>query len=174
MNADVLILGAGPTGCALGSYLAKRGASVTLIEAVERPEGVVGESMLPCSARMFQELDFDTSGFMVKHGAVFCDQGESVRFDFSEAEEPRWTSAWQVQREVFDIRWRETAQRHGCRIVYAKALDVELPGVVVTDQGKLRGDWVVDSAGRSMWLSAKLGLRVGDARLRNSAIGTRC
>lgn len=174
MNADVLILGAGPTGCALGSYLAKRGASVTLVEAVEHPEGVVGESMLPCSARVFEELDFDTSGFMVKHGAVFCDQGESVRFDFSEAEEPRWTSAWQVQREVFDIRWRQTAQRHGCRIVYAKASDVELPGVVVTDQGKLRGDWVVDSAGRSMWLSAKLGLRVGDARLRNSAIGTRC
>lgn len=173
MSSDVVVIGAGPTGCALGSYLAKGGMKVTLVEAVERPESVVGESMLPCSTGVFEDLGFDTSGFVVKHGAVFCERGEAVRFDFSEAENPRWTHAWQVQREIFDLRWRDVARAAGCDIVYAKVEDVKLPGKVLTTAGELAAGRVVDTGGRSMWLSGKLGLRVGDQRLRNAAIGTR-
>ncbi len=176
--SDVVVIGAGPTGCALGTYLARGGASVTLVEAVERPESVVGESMLPCSGDIFEECGLDLSGFLVKHGAVFARAGRSVRFDFAEAESPRFTSAYQVQREVFDLRWRDVARGAGCRIVYGKVLDVDLsgalPGVVHTSEGALRAGRIVDAGGRSMWLSSKLGLRVGDARLKNSAVGTRC
>jgi flavin-dependent dehydrogenase len=172
--SDFVIIGAGPTGCALGSYLAKAGASVTLVEAIEHPEGVVGESMLPCSTEVFEELGFDTSGFNVKHGAVFCQDGQQVRFDFTEAEDPRWTSTWQVQREVFDIRWRGLAQSYGCKILYAQATDISLPGVLSTTAGPLHAERIIDAAGRGMWLSTKLGLRVGDPRLKNAAIGTRC
>ena len=108
MTSDFVIIGAGPTGCALGAYLARGGATVTLVEAVEFPESVVGESMLPCSRIVFDELGLDTTGFLVKHGAVFCQEGESVRFDFADAEDPVYTHAWQVQREVFDLRWRRS------------------------------------------------------------------
>lgn len=171
---DFLIIGAGPTGCALGSYLAKGGARVTLVEAVEHPESVVGESMLPCSRVVFDELNLDTTGFLVKHGAVFCEGTESVRFDFSEAEEPVYTHAWQVQREIFDIRWRDVARAHGCQITYAKVTDCSVgAGSLETTAGTLRGGRIIDAGGRTMWLSQKLGLREGDARLKNSAIGTR-
>ncbi len=174
MNADVVILGAGPTGCALGTYLRRRGASVTLVEAVERPESVVGESMLPCSSLVFEECGLDMSRYMVKHGAVFCRNGEGVRFDFSEAEAPQWTYAWQVQREVFDLQWREVARQAGCRLVFAKALDVDVDqGRLSTSEGDLFGDRIIDAGGRQMWLSSKLRLRAGDQNLRNSAVGTR-
>lgn len=174
MTPDVTILGAGPTGCALGAYLARGGMKVRLIEAVEHPESVVGESMLPCGTLVFEELGLDMSGFQVKEGAVFCQDGEAVRFDFSEAENPRYTKAWQVQREVFDIRWRAVARAAGCEIVYARVTDVTLPGVVHTTAGDMPTGFVVDAGGRTMWLSGRRGLRVGDPRLRNSAVGTRC
>lgn len=174
VDADIAIVGAGPTGCALGAYLARRGASVTLVEAVESPEGVVGESMLPYSGLVFDELGFDLEGFKVKHGAVFCDRGSAVRFDFSEAEAPRWTHAYQVQREIFDRRWRELARSNGCRFLHARATAVDLPGSLETSAGTVRARWVVDAGGRGMWLSSRLSLRVGDEKLRNSAVGTRC
>jgi len=171
---DVVVIGAGPTGCALGAYLARGGATVTLVEGVERPEAVVGESMLPGAGLVFEELGLDLSGFMMKRGAVFCRHDGAVRFDFSEAEAPRYTHAWQVQREVFDLRWRDVARREGCEIVFADARDVDVArGVVQTSAGALTAGRVVDAGGRSMWLSRKLGLRVGDATLRNAAVGTR-
>ncbi len=124
--SDYVIVGAGPTGCALGFYLARRGATVTLVESVERPESVVGESMLPGSTLVFDECGLDLSGFMVKRGAVFCRDGAAVRFDFAEAEACRYPHAWQVQREVFDLRWRDVARRAGCAIVYADATAVDV------------------------------------------------
>lgn len=174
MVTDVAIVGAGPTGCALGAYLAKRGAKVTLVEAVERPESMVGESMLPESTLIFDELGLDMSGFIVKRGAVFCQDGRAVRFDFSEAELPRYPSAWQVQREVFDLRWRDVARAHGCEVVHAAAQDADVArGALSTTAGELRAGLLVDAGGRSMWLSRKLGLRVGDPALKNTAVGTR-
>ncbi len=174
MNPDVLVVGAGPTGCALGTYLARKGVKVTLLESIERPESVVGESMLPGSGAIFDELGFDTSGFVVKHGAVFCEGGKSVRFDFSEAESPRHTFAWQVQREVFDLRWRDLARAAGCEIVFGKALKADIPARTLhTTLGAMSAGRIVDAGGRAMWLSSQLGLRVADPDLKNSAIGTR-
>jgi flavin-dependent dehydrogenase len=175
LSSDIVIVGAGPTGCALGTYLARRGAKVTLVESVERPESVVGESMLPGATLVFEECGLDLTGFLVKRGAVFCQDGRSVRFDFSEAEAVRYPHAWQVQREVFDLRWRDVARRHGCSIVYTDATAVDIPGRTLdTSAGPLRADRIIDAGGRSMWLSRTLGLRVGDPRLKNSAVGTRC
>lgn len=175
LSSDFVIVGAGPTGCALGAYLSRRGARVTLVESVERPESVVGESMLPGSSLIFEECGLDLSGFTVKRGAVFCRDGRAVRFDFSEAEAVRYKWAWQVQREVFDLRWRDAARAAGCRIVYGEATDADVTARRLdTSAGALTGDRIIDAGGRSMWLSRKLGLRVGDERLRNAAIGTRC
>ncbi len=174
MNSDFVIVGAGPTGCALGAYLARRGAKVTLVESVERPESVVGESMLPGSTLVFEELGLDLEGFPVKHGAVFCQDGRAVRFDFAEQEVPRYKWAWQVKREVFDMRWRDVARREGCAIVYGEARDADVAARRLdTSVGTLTASRIIDAGGRSMWLSRKLGLRVGDAALKNAAVGTR-
>ena len=43
----VAILGGGPSGCALGILLRRRGAEVTLFEDGRRPPLVVGESVIP-------------------------------------------------------------------------------------------------------------------------------
>jgi flavin-dependent dehydrogenase len=173
VKADVVIVGAGPTGCALGGYLRKRGATVTLVEEIERPESVVGESMLPYSTEIYDDLGLDCSTYLVKHGAVFCKGGGAVRFDFSEAEDPVYPYAWQVQREIYDVQWRRVAESHGCRVVYAKATGIELPGKLHTSEGTVTGDLVVDASGRGMWMSQLLGLKRLDADLRNAAIGTR-
>lgn len=169
-----MIVGAGPTGCALGAYLSRAGATVTLVERSAQSLGVVGESMLPASTLVFDELGFDLSGFAVKRGAVFCEGGMAERYDFSEAESPRYTHAWQVQREVFDQRWRELAAREGCAMVNAVAQDIDLAArTLTTSAGELVAGRIIDAGGRGMWLSRRLGLRVGDELLRNAAVGTR-
>jgi flavin-dependent dehydrogenase len=105
---------------------------------------------------------------------VFCQDGQAARFDFGEAEQPTYTHAGQVRREVFDARWRELAVRHGCRIVHARAERAALPGCLHTSVGELRADRIIDAGGRGMWLSSQLGLRTPDATLKNVAVGTRC
>lgn len=173
-SCDFAILGAGPTGCALGVYLARGGARVTLVERDAQAQPAVGESLIPETALVLEELGFDVSGFAVKRGAVFCEAGVGARFDFAEAESPRYPHAWQVPREVFDARWRELARREGCALVHAEARDVDLGARTLrTSAGDLVAGRVLDAGGRSMWLSRKLGLRVGDPRLRNLAVGTR-
>lgn len=168
-----MIIGAGPVGSALGIWLRRRGASVTLVEAVERPESVVGESMLPCVGPLLDELGLDMSGYLVKHGAVFCRDADAARFDFADADQPRYTYAWQVQRERFDLELRRLAVGAGCALVHATARRAELPGTLHTDAGTLHAGLIVDAAGRGMWLANQMGARVADPTMRNAAIATR-
>lgn len=154
-------------------WLRRRGATVTLVEAVERPDSVVGESLLPGVGPVLEDLGVDMSGHLVKRGAVFCRGDRAARFDFADAHEPRYAYAWQVQREVFDQQLRARATEAGCRVVYATALRAELPGLLHTTEGALQADLIVDAGGRAMWLSRQLGLREPDPHLKNAAIATR-
>ena len=74
-NIDVLIIGAGPSGCVAASYLHNKGLNVTVIEKSKFPRFVIGESLLPKSMDHFDESglleclkDFE---FEKKYGARF-------------------------------------------------------------------------------------------------------
>ncbi|MGL4831250.1 MAG: geranylgeranyl reductase family protein [Propionibacteriaceae bacterium] len=62
MDADVIVVGAGPGGSATATHLAKRGLSVLLLEKTKFPrEKVCGDGLTPRSVRELTRLGIDTS-----------------------------------------------------------------------------------------------------------------
>ena len=54
---QVGIIGGGPAGSSMASYLAKAGISCVVFEGQIFPRPHVGESLVPSSTRVFKELD---------------------------------------------------------------------------------------------------------------------
>ena len=53
---DVIVIGGGPTGSSIATFLAQRGLSVKLFEKEVFPRDHVGESLLPLNYNLFKEL----------------------------------------------------------------------------------------------------------------------
>ena len=72
---DVGIIGGGPAGSAMGAYLARAGIRCAIFERSIFPRPHVGESLVPSSTRVFEELDFlptmERLGFPHKYGALW-------------------------------------------------------------------------------------------------------
>ena len=72
---DIIIIGGGPAGAAMGCYIAKEGLRCLVIEKDIFPRPHVGESFVPSSTRVFKELGFlakmEEAGFPRKYGAAW-------------------------------------------------------------------------------------------------------
>ena len=84
---DVLVIGAGPSGCVSSAYLHNNGAKVKVVEKTKFPRLVVGESLIPRVMDHFHEAGLfealDSQGFEKKLGARFMRGDEVCIFDFS-------------------------------------------------------------------------------------------
>ena len=58
-QTEVLIIGAGPSGCVSAAYLQQQGIKVRMVEKTRFPRLVVGESLIP---RVMDHLD--EAGFL--------------------------------------------------------------------------------------------------------------
>src|SRR5919112_4980623 len=62
IEADVIVVGAGPAGSATATHLARRGLEVALLDKAQFPrEKVCGDGMTPRSTRQLIRLGIDTS-----------------------------------------------------------------------------------------------------------------
>jgi FADH2 O2-dependent halogenase len=79
---DVVIIGGGPGGAGMASYLAKAGVSCLVLERELFPRPHVGESLVPSSTRVFTELGFldqmETAKFPHKFGAAWTSATQQV------------------------------------------------------------------------------------------------
>ena len=87
-QVDVLIIGAGPSGCVSAAYLHNNGVNVRVVEKTKFPRLVIGESLIPRVMDHFDEAGLlpalKEKKYEVKWGARFI-RGEQVcQFDFSE------------------------------------------------------------------------------------------
>src|SRR5262245_55644561 len=103
---DVAIIGGGPAGGGLASYLAKGGLRCVVFERMKFPREHVGESLVPSSTRVFRELDFipkmEAAGFPRKYGAVWTSPRSTTQsFKMSYRD---------VALDKADIRFAERAQ----------------------------------------------------------------
>lgn len=155
---SIAIVGAGPAGCCLATLCARRGHQVTVFEAHEEPRPVVGESLLPFGNRVLSLLGMKMDGFVEKKGALFVCGERRVRYSFTDAERPTWTTAHQVPRADFDARLRALAKQAGATFKWEE--------VEAAPEGF---DWVVDASGRRRVLGRKWTSYQGHGSLRNAA-----
>ncbi len=132
---DVLIIGAGPSGCVAAAYLHKQGITVKMVEKNRFPRFVIGESLLPRCMDHFEEVDLldclDAQGYEVKRGARFLKGDDVCNFNFAEKFTDGWDWTWQVPRDHFDKTLTDELQRRGIPI----AFETEVTNVSFAEDG---------------------------------------
>lgn len=157
---DVLIIGAGPSGCVSASYLHNNGVKIKVVEKTRFPRLVVGESLIPrvmdhfAEAELFESLD--KMNFEKKLGARFIRGEEICVFDFSKKFGEGWDWTWQVPRADFDNTMAQEVIRKGIDLEFeSEVLEVSFEGknsktIVKDKDGNLKeihAKFIIDSSG---------------------------
>ncbi len=177
---DVVIVGAGPGGLALGCYLANAGIDHLILERGHHPRAHVGESLLPSALGVFEEIGFlevlEEAGFPRSPGVVYhtLDQQLPIAVEYAEFGGVRPYS-FHADRARLDMLLMKHAEGLGSRIVQGAAVrrvEVDGSGAVCgitadigTHSVQFPARVVVDATGRQTLLGRQLGLRTRDARL---------
>jgi FADH2 O2-dependent halogenase len=187
---DVGIIGGGPAGASLAAYLAKSGVRCVVFEKDLFPRPHVGESLVPSSTRVFDELGFmdqmETAAFPRKFGAVWTasETGHSYSHDWDGAlnsyaeirfaERPQSLVnkpyTFHVDRGKFDLLLLQHANALGAAVyegVKVSEVDFSFPEPAVRfKMGRklmhVNVRMVVDASGRQTLLGNQLKLKAMD------------
>ena len=187
MGGTVVIIGGGPGGSALGCYLSKAGISNVIFERDMHPRPHVGESMVPATTRVLNELGFlrtmEEGGFIKKYGASWHPSGSqsNLFIEFSEFPQPdiKQDYTYHVDRAKFDLLFLKHAESLGSTVYQgvrvkkvlfegdrAVGVEVDLAGQSV----KVHADLVVDASGRQTLLGTQLSLKQKDPHFNQFAV----
>ena len=177
----IVVIGGGPAGSCVGTLLARRGYPVTLLERERFPRAHVGESLLPASIPILEDLGVlhrvRQAGFVLKHGAtmIWGVDREPWSWYFSETNTSN-PHSYQVWRPEFDAMLLDNARkagvdvREGCAATAVEFDDAETAVAVRSGDDSLPARYVVDASGQGGLLSRQLGLRQWDDFFRNLAV----
>jgi len=183
-ECDVFVIGGGPAGSAAATFLARRGYRVAMAEKERHPRFHIGESLLPYSLPLLDELgvlDRVRLQGVHKRGAEFISEDGATEavFDFSGALFEGPDHAYQVRRSDFDGLLFENAVAAGVEPLQETsatilALDGERVRLRADGPDGASVDWtarfLVDASGRST-VTANLGSgKAPDPRNHSAAI----
>ena len=126
-SADIIVIGGGPGGSAAATMLARQGWQVLLLEREHFPRPHIGESLLPASIPILEELGVlpavAAAGFLKKWGAtmVWGRDKQPWSWYFGETNR-RYPHSYQVWRPLFDQLLLDNAAaqgvtvRQGCQV----------------------------------------------------------
>jgi flavin-dependent dehydrogenase len=163
---DVVIIGGGPAGSTHGTFLARKGYRVLILEREVFPRFHIGESLLPYGNDILKESGawekVEKAGFMPKLGAEFCTGNafKSRCIWFAKGLIPGYGKTFQVERAKFDHILLNHAAECGCTIQEgAKVEEVKLNDsearVSYIQNGmkhEVSSRWLVDASGRDAFL----------------------
>lgn len=182
---DVIVIGGGPSGSSVAARLVQRGRRVLLLEKEHFPRFHIGESLLPCSMPLLEELGampaLQAHGFLPKYAAEFvtADGSLTQRYAFADGLIPGAPSAFEVDRAEFDHLLLKNAARLGVDVREGAAVtrfEIGRDGAEVTarddagNETRFSAQLLIDATGQTSMLAGKLGLREMDLGLKNFAV----
>jgi geranylgeranyl reductase family protein len=178
---DVVVIGGGPSGSSVATRLAQRGRRVLLLEKERFPRFHIGESLLPCSMPLLEQLGampaVRAHGFLAKYAAEFVlgDGSRRCRYAFADGLVPGAPSAFEVDRAEFDHVLLKNAARTGVEVreeAHVSRFETTPDGVSVTlrDDTRFEAQILIDATGQSSLVAGKLGMREMDHGLKNFAV----
>jgi flavin-dependent dehydrogenase len=162
---DVVVIGAGPAGCAAACAARAAGADVGLIaDRVERRRSWAGESLPPGADTLVTAVFGDVGLTQPPHRIAYGVRGawgsdELIDTDF--LGHPRGTG-WHLDRAVFDTSLRASARSAGVHVIDARA-----SALVRTDDGwritvdgeqRVQAKWLIDATGRHPITARRIGV----------------
>lgn len=182
---DVLIIGAGPSGCIAASYLHNNGINIKVVEKSLFPRFVIGESLIPRCMDHFEEaglLDcLKKMNFEKKRGARFIRNNDVCNFDFSKKFTEGWDWTWQVPRADFDNTLAQEIIKNGVDLEFETevtnvSFNKNISTTTVKDKdGNIKtidAKFIIDSSGFGRVLPRILDLEKPSTIPKNSSIFT--
>jgi flavin-dependent dehydrogenase len=180
----VAVVGGGPSGSAVATYLARAGVRVALFQRGKRPPIIVGESLVPAIVPYLRKLgvEDEVRGFsLYKPGASFTfglERQQSFRFD--EVRNGTTTYSYNVPRGEFDATLLKAAVNAGAQVFGVGAAIERAPGdrirlsdaTIGATGGFLEGqpDFIIDASGRTRTVARLLELRTSAGPRRDTAL----
>jgi 1H-pyrrole-2-carbonyl-[peptidyl-carrier protein] chlorinase len=192
LDADVIIIGGGPAGSALGTLMAKEGHRAIIIEKDIHPRDHVGESLVPSTNLVFDQMGvldkIDDAGFFRKPGSAW-NSPRSALWKFIEVwlfefplEGNSRPYTFNVERDALDTLLLRHAHDSGAKVLQGVKVkhvlfeDGRAVGVRahVADgwERDLRAKIIVDATGRRCMLATQLGLKRKDPNFNQFCIYT--
>ncbi len=195
---DIVVVGGGPGGSTVGSMIKMHAPhlSVAILEREIFPREHIGESLLPTTGRVINEIGawdkIEAAGFPIKIGATYRWGSTDDLWDFNlletaeiNVDQPRpgkfegWRmrSTFQVDRAKFDKILLDHSKGLGCDVT--EGVNVEkvlrdgdsITGLELSNGETITGKHYVDASGNSGVIRKAMGVEVDEpASLRNIAI----
>jgi flavin-dependent dehydrogenase len=184
--SSVAIVGGGPSGAALATYLVRGGVRVALFAQPKRPPILIGESLVPAIVPILRELGVEeeiASYSTRKTGATFCfNATERLNIRFDDVRGAKTEYSYNVPRDRFDTTLIEAAARAGANVIAHSAQLRRVPGserVELAPEalaaagdtfGGVQPDFIVDAGGRRRSLARRVELAFEEGPRRDVAL----
>jgi flavin-dependent dehydrogenase len=185
----VLIVGGGPSGAALATWLCRAGVRVALFTRGKRPPIIVGESLVPAVVPFLRDLGVEdevAQYSLYKPGATFVFHPiTKLSFRFADSRGAKTPYAYNVPRDRFDATLLAAALRagaqqieHGVRFEREPGTDrVRLDAASAALASEALGgapDFVVDATGRARTLARLCELPAVEGPRKDTALHAHC
>jgi flavin-dependent dehydrogenase len=163
---DLLILGAGPAGCAAAIQARRAGLAVLIIEAAGHRRPTPGETLHPGIEPIFERLGLRETVLAEnfhRHGGVWIEWDKTLCFEVYGGDERGPWLGFQADRGRLNDILLGAALDLGVELkksITPEALVIAPTGVngVIASGTEFRARWTADATGRQAWLARKLDL----------------
>jgi flavin-dependent dehydrogenase len=186
LTYDVAVIGGGPAGTTLATFLQRRGHRCLVLNSTAFPRYHIGESLIPNTYGVLDRLGL-LSQMRATHFPEKCSVrfvapsgGESDPFYFFESLPREQAQTWQVLRSEFDQMCLQNAQTAGVDVrMGARVADVLFDGTKASgvsvqfdddEPVEIEANVIVDASGRSTVLGRQLGLRAEVPQLNKGTV----